>query len=102
MCHHAKANKSKVEHVQLSEASKKAGWYRVIVHAVINEDGSVSGARLSNGVRKDLNEEALRLVSSMPKWKPAMKDGKAVKCLNLIRVDFPEIFKEGNISTKRY
>jgi hypothetical protein len=30
----------------------------------------------------------------MPKWKPAMKDGKAVKCLNLIRVDFPEIFKE--------
>ena len=94
MCHHAKANKSKVEHVQLSETSKKAGLYRVIVHAVINEDGSVSGARLSNGVRKDLNEEALRLVSSMPKWKPAMKDGKAVKCLNLIRVDFPEIFKE--------
>ena len=95
-------NKWFAEHVQLSEASKKAGLYRVIVGAVINEDGSVSGARLSNGVRKDLNEEALRLVSSMPKWKPAMKDGKAVKCLNLIRVDFPEIFKEGNISTKRY
>ena len=82
------------EHVQLSETSKKAGLYRVIVHAVINEDGSVSGARLSNGVRKDLNEEALRLVSSMPKWKPAMKDGKAVKCLHLIRVDFPEICEE--------
>ncbi len=45
---------------------------------------------------------ALRLASSMPKWKPAMKDGKAVKCLHLIRVDFPEIFKEDNVSTERY
>mgnify|MGYP002623885947 FL=1 len=61
---------------------------RVSVWLVVNEDGSVSGVRLKQGVNKTLNDEALRLFRSMPRWKPAMKDGKAVKSLVLTGVSF--------------
>ncbi|MBR0049950.1 MAG: energy transducer TonB [Prevotella sp.] len=55
---------------------------------VVNEDGSVSGVRLKQGVNKTLNEEALRLFRSMPRWRPALKDGKPVKSLVLTSVSF--------------
>ena len=61
---------------------------RVIVCLVVNEDGSVSGVRLRHGVNKMLNDEALRVVRSMPHWKPAIKDGKPVKCLTIVGVPF--------------
>ena len=68
------------EHIQLPDAMKgKGAMGRVTVWVVINEDGSVSGARLHQGINKELNDEALRVVSSMPRWKPANKKGKLVK-----------------------
>lgn len=77
------------EHIQLSEAMKNKGALgRVIVWFVVNEDGSVSGARLHQGINKELNDEALRVVSSMPRWKPANKKGKLVKCLTMVSVSF--------------
>ena len=76
------------EHAHLSDASRSKGLHDVRVFAVINEDGSVIGTNLMQGVRKDLNDEALRLVSSMPHWKPALKDGKPVKCKTIIAVNF--------------
>ena len=77
------------EHIQLPDAMKSKGSMgRVIVSVVVNEDGSVSGARLRQGINKELNDEALRVVSSMPRWKPAQKDGKPVKYLTLVSVYF--------------
>ena len=64
---------------------------RVIVCLVVNEDGSVSGVRVRQGINKTLNDEALRVVRSMPHWKPALKDGKPVKCLITIGVPFKGI-----------
>lgn len=77
------------EHIQLPDAMKNKGALgRVIVWFVVNEDGSVSGARLRQGINKELNDEALRVVSSMPRWKPANKKGKLVKCLTMVSVSF--------------
>lgn len=77
------------EHIQLPDAMKNKGALgRVIVSVVVNEDGSVSGARLHQGINKELNDEALRVVSSMPRWKPANKKGKLVKCLTMVSVSF--------------
>ena len=77
------------EHIQIPDAMKSKGSMgRVIVSVVVNEDGSVSGARLRQGINKELNDEALRVVSSMPRWKPAQKDGKPVKYLTLVSVYF--------------
>ena len=61
---------------------------RVGIWLVVNEDGSVSGVRLKQGVNKVLNDEALRVVRSMPRWKPALKDGKPVKSLVITGVTF--------------
>ena len=77
------------EHIQLPDAMKNKGALgRVIVWFVVNEDGSVSGARLRQGINKELNDEALRVVSSMPRWKPAKKDGKFVKYLTTTSISF--------------
>ena len=77
------------EHTQLPDAMKgKGAMGRVTVWVVINEDGSVSGVRLHQGINKELNDEALRVVSSMPRWKPANKKGKLVKCLTMVSVSF--------------
>ena len=64
---------------------------RVGICLVVNEDGSVSGVRLKQGVNKTLNEEALRLFRSMPRWKPAIIDGKPVKSLVLTGVSFKNV-----------
>lgn len=51
----------------------------VLINFIIDKDGSISDIELQKGVHPDLNREAIRLVNSMPKWQPAMKDGKYVR-----------------------
>ena len=80
------------KNIQLSKATDGKGQSgRVGICLVVNEDGSVSGVRLKQGVNKTLNEEALRLFRSMPHWKPAIKDGKPVKSLVLTGVSFKNV-----------
>ena len=64
---------------------------RVSVCMVVNEDGSISGVRIHQGVNKSMNDEALRVVRSMPRWKPAIKDGKLVKSLVFTGVPFKNV-----------
>ena len=52
---------------------------RVIVKFVVGRDGSVSQAQVLRGVDPSLDREALRVVNSMPKWKPAEKKGRPVQ-----------------------
>ena len=76
----------------LPKATNGKGLSRHIgIWLVVNEDGSVSGVRLKQGVNETLNEEALRLFRSMPRWKPAIKDGQPVKSLVLTGVSFDNI-----------
>ena len=80
------------KNTQLPKAADGKGQSGYVsVWLVVNEDGSVSGVRLKQGVNKTLNDEALRLFRSMPRWKPAMKDGRAVKCLVLTGVSFKNV-----------
>lgn len=61
----------------------------VIVQFVIDKDGSIIDVRVIKGVHPLLDEEAIRVIKSMPKWKPAMKDGVLVKS----RFNMPINFK---------
>lgn len=67
--------------------------YRVFVQFVVAEDGSVTNVELlrPEPSKKDLNDEAVRVVKSMPKWKPGTVDGKPVK----VRYTLPVLFKLG-------
>lgn len=80
------------KNIQLSKATDGKGQSgRVGICLVVNENGSISGVRLKQGVNKTLNEEALRLFRSMPRWKPAIIDGKPVKSLVLTSVSFKNV-----------
>ena len=80
------------KNTQLHKATDGKGQSgHVGICLVVNEDGSVSGVRLKQGVNKTLNEEALRLFRSMPRWNPAIKDGKPVKSLVLTGVSFKNV-----------
>jgi TonB family protein len=48
-----------------------------IVHVlfVVGSDGEVSGVQIRKSIHPLLDEEAMRLIKSSPRWKPAMWDG---------------------------
>jgi len=52
---------------------------RVFVSFVVEANGSLRDISLVRGLHKRYDEEALRVVKAMPKWIPAMQDGKAVR-----------------------
>ena len=52
---------------------------RVTCSFIINPDGSISDAEVTQGVDPSLDKEALRVINQMPKWTPGMQRGKAVK-----------------------
>ena len=51
----------------------------VFITFVVNEEGNVINPEILRGVSTDLDHEALRVVSIMPRWKPATKDGQNVR-----------------------
>ena len=75
--------------VHYPEAAEKAGVQgRVIVTFVVDSDGSISDANILKSVDPSLDQEALRLVNSMPKWTPGKQKGKAVRVKYTIPIAF--------------
>ena len=70
---------------------------RVIVNFVIDTDGSVVDVNVLNRVDSLLAEEAVRVVSSSPKWEPGMQQGKHVKVSCTFPVEFRLKGKERKI-----
>ena len=61
---------------------------RVVVKLVIEKDGSVGKVKVERSVAPALDKEAVRVVRSMPKWNPAMNNGKPVRCYFMLPVNF--------------
>ncbi len=61
---------------------------RVIVKFIVEHDGSISGAQIMRSADPLLDKEALRLVNSMPKWKPGRMNGRTVRVRFLLPVTF--------------
>ena len=49
---------------------------RVVVEFVVNRDGSIVDPKVVRGVDPSLDKEAVRVIMSMPKWKPGKQGGK--------------------------
>ena len=62
---------------------------RVICTMVINKDGSVSDVEVARGVDPSLDSEAIRVIESMPKWKPGKQSGQEVA----VRYTLPVVFR---------
>lgn len=62
---------------------------RVIVRFVVEKDGSVTGVAIEQGVDPTLDAEALRVVSSLPKFeKPGIKGGEKVRVHYMLPITF--------------
>ena len=61
---------------------------KVYVNFVVDKDGSVSNARIARGVDASLDKEALRVVNTLPKWKPGMQRGKPVRVSYTVPISF--------------
>lgn len=61
---------------------------RVTLQFTVNADGTVSNVKVLRGIDSSLDKEAVRVVSSSPKWKPGKQRDRAVK----VTYTFPVIF----------
>jgi protein TonB len=71
------------------EISKENGIDgRVYVQFVIGCDGYVTNITIVKGVDKYLDAEALRVISTLPKWEPGKQRGKNVPVSFIIPINF--------------
>lgn len=61
---------------------------RVTVQFVVNRDGSIVDVKVLRGVDPYLDKEAIRVISSMPKWIPGKQRGKPVRVKYTVPVMF--------------
>ncbi|MBN1767803.1 MAG: energy transducer TonB [Prolixibacteraceae bacterium] len=61
---------------------------KVFVKFVVEKDGSISNATIIRGVDPSLDKEALRVINSLPKWKPGEQRGKPVKVFFNMPINF--------------
>jgi periplasmic protein TonB len=62
---------------------------RVFVTFVVERDGSITDVRIIRGIGGGCDEEAIRVVESMPKWQPGKQRGKPVR----VQYNLPVRFK---------
>ena len=70
------------------EAEENGIQGRVVVQFHVECDGSITNVTVSKSVHPSLDKEAIRVVKSMPKWNPAMLNGKPVRVKFTIPVTF--------------
>jgi periplasmic protein TonB len=61
---------------------------KVYVQFVVDRDGKVTNARIARGIDASLDQEALRVVNNLPRWKPGMQRGKPVRVSYTVPINF--------------
>ena len=75
-----------IRYPETAQKNKVQG--RVIVSFVIDKEGNIVEQSILNSVSSELDKEALRVISAMPKWKPGKLKGKAVSVKYALPVTF--------------
>ena len=78
---------SKIVYPEIAKENGVQG--RVTLQFTIETDGSVKNVKVLRGVDSSLDKEAVRVVSSSPKWQPGMQRNKPVK----VKYTFPVVFQ---------
>jgi TonB family protein len=77
------------ENVKYPENAMEAGEEgKVFVECIVEKDGSISGTNVLRGVSAEIDKEAIRVMNTMPKWKPAQLEGKNVRSVIIIPINF--------------
>ena len=77
-------------HIKYPQIARETGIQgRVFIGFVVEPDGSISNVKLLRGIGGGCDEEAMRVIKSLPKWKPGKQRGKAVR----VSYQIPVLFK---------
>jgi TonB family protein len=71
------------------EAQEKGIQGKVVCNFIVRKDGSITDVNVVQGVHPLLDAEAVRLLQSMPAWKPGTQRGQAVN----VRYTLPVVFR---------
>lgn len=61
---------------------------KVYVQFTIDTDGSIIDVVCKRGIGGGCDEEAIRVIKMMPKWKPGKQNGRAVKVRFVLPIKF--------------
>ena len=75
-----------IKYPQMARESGIQG--RVFVNFVVEPDGHVSNVKVLRSLGGGCDEEAMRVVKAMPKWKPGKQRGKPVRVSYILPVNF--------------
>lgn len=70
------------------EAKEKGIQGTVYATFIVEKDGSINNVKIIKGIDTRCDEEAFRVVSEMPKWKPGTQNGKAVRVKFTMPISF--------------
>ena len=71
-----------------SRAKQEGVQGRILCAFIVRKDGTISNLEVVNGIDNELDNEALRVLSMMPKWTPGQNDNKAVSVKCILPIDF--------------
>ena len=75
--------------LQYPEKAKEKGVQgRAFVKFIVEKDGSISNVEVNRSVNPDLDNEAIQVIKSMPKWNPAKQNGTEVRAYYYVPVTF--------------
>lgn len=60
----------------------------VVVEFIVDKTGKVTSPKVTRGLGHGLDEEALRVISLLPAWKPGMQDGQPVNVRMVVPIQF--------------
>lgn len=60
----------------------------VVVHFIIEKDGTISNVSVGKGIGYGCDEEAVRVVKKMPKWIAGKKNKEAVRVKYMLPISF--------------
>lgn len=78
---------SRLEYPEIAKENGVQG--RVTLQFTVEKDGSVTNVKVVRGVDPSLDKEAVKVVSSSPKWTPGKQRDRAVR----VTYTFPVIFQ---------
>lgn len=77
------------ENIQYPEQAKTDGIEgKVYVRFIVMDNGDIVNVEVAHGIGGGCDEEAMRAVKAMPKWKPATHEGKPVNVQYVIPINF--------------
>jgi len=79
-----------VDNLQYPEIAKRAGVEgKIILTFIVDKSGKIKEVEVLKGIGAGCDEEAMRVINSMPNWNPGKQNGKPV----ITKINIPVVFK---------